>query len=298
MATSIEHPPLATNWRSVRLLNGVHAYTGGLGSPVILLPGWPQTAEAYLEIFEDLSKQHQVWAVDPPGLGDSAISPDGYDTVSVSRILEASFRTTVTEPYHLVGHDVGAWIAYAWAAQFPALVKTLTVLDSSIPGKPPPLSYPLPDDINLKLWQFSFNRLPDLPEILTRGREKALLDWLFDRKAVYPERISQAKRARYVECYSKPEAMSQGFEYYRAFTSSARQNAAFSETELQMPVLALGGSGAVGIGLKMTMDTLAQNVTGGQIDDCGHYMMEEQPEIVSQTLLDFFKKMESAIATH
>jgi pimeloyl-ACP methyl ester carboxylesterase len=287
--------PLDTSWRSIRLLHDIHTYTGGVGSPVILLPGWPQTAEAYLEIFKHLSEKHQVWAVDPPGLGESAASPVGYDTASISSILEAAFRTTVTKPYHLVGHDVGAWIAYAWAAQFPASVKSLTVLDSSIPGKAPPLTYPLPEDANLKLWQFSFNRLPDLPEILTQGKEKELLDWLFDHKAVYPERISHAKRARYVECYSRPEAMSNGFAYYRAFTSSARQNAAFFETKLQMPVLALGGSAAVGIGLKMAMGSIAESVTGGQIEDCGHYIMEEQPEDVTRTLLDFFETVESAI---
>jgi pimeloyl-ACP methyl ester carboxylesterase len=293
METSTEHSALQTEWRNVRLPHDIHAYTGGDGSPVILLPGWPQTAEAYLEIFTSLIKNHQVWAVDPPGLGDSAASMVGYDTGSISRILQESISATVLTPFHLVGHDVGAWIAYAWASQFPESVKSLTVLDSAIPGKAPLLQFPLPDEANLKLWQFSFNRLPDLPEVLTKGREKELLDWLFDHKAVHPDRITPAKRARYVECYSRPDAMSRGFAYYRATTSSARQNAAFSETKLPMPVLALGGTTGTGMGLKMTMDTLAHNVIGGRIDDCGHFVMEEQPEVISQVLLDFFKSNDS-----
>lgn len=52
----------------------------------------------------------------------------------------------------------------------------------------------MPYEMNVKLWQFSFNRLPELPEILTQGKEKELLDWLFEMKAVRPERITRAKR--------------------------------------------------------------------------------------------------------
>ena len=35
------------------------------------------------------------------------------------------------------------------------------------------------------------------------------------------------------------------------------------------------------------------NVQGGQIDDCGHYVMEEQPEHVSRKLLDFFQSVDN-----
>lgn len=275
--------------QSIKLLHGIHARTAGKGLPIVLLPGWPQTADAYLEIFESLSERYQVWAVDPPGLGDSAASTAGYDRKNISKTLEESISTKISSPYHLVGHDVGAWIAYAWAAQFPASIKSLVLLDSAIPGHSPPLSYPLPDDANIKLWQFSFNKLPDLPEALTQGRERILLDWLFDKKAVHPERISEAKRTRYANCYSRPKGMSQGYAYYRAVTLSAQQNIKFSETKLPMPVLALGGSAGVGKNLKASLRTIADNVTGGDIEDCGHYVMEEQPEVVSRLLLDFFQ---------
>lgn len=280
-------------WQSKILLHGVRALVGGKGSPVILLPGWPQTAEAYSEVFPLLSRHHQVWAIDPPGLGESASSTNGYDTQAISRILEESIRTVITSPYHLVGHDIGAWISYAWAGQFPKSIKSLTVLDSAIPGLAAPLSFPLPDEANLKLWQFSFNRLPDLPEILTHGKERELLNWLFDRKAVHPKRISLAMRDRYVECYARPGNMSQGFAYYRSVTTSAVQNKKLAENKLQMPVLALGGQGGVGNNLMVAMESLADNVRGGEIESCGHYVMEEQPEIVASRLLEFFQVAET-----
>jgi hypothetical protein len=87
----------------------------------------------------------------------------------------------------------------------------------------------------VKLWQFSFNRLPDLPEVLTQGKERELLNWLFDNKAEYPSRITQAKRDRYVECYSRPGGMSNGFAYYRAVTTNMLQNKGFLGKKLQIP---------------------------------------------------------------
>ena len=262
--------------------NGVHALTAGSGTPVVLLPGWPETAEAYSEVLPALAERHHVLAIDPPGLG------------SISKQLEDALRSFTPQPIHLVSHDVGAWIAYAWAAQFPERIRSLTLLDSALPGLAVPLSFPLPPEVNVKLWQFSFNTLPDLPEVLTQGRERLLFEWLFQHKAQHPERLSQAKRDRYVDCYSKPGAMSRGFAYYRAAAKSASQNIEFSKTMLQMPVLALGGKSGVGDRLRLSMEPLAIHVEGGEIEDCGHYVMEEQPEIVSSRLLEFFKRVEAA----
>ena len=44
----------------------------------------------------------------------------------------------------------------------------------------------------------------------------------------------------------------------------------------------------------MSMESLAVHVEGGAIEDCGHYVMEEQPEVVSARLIEFFKGVEAA----
>lgn len=279
-------------WKETTLDSGIHAFVAGSGTPVVLLPGWPETAEAYSEVFSRLTQHHQVFALDPPGLGNSSPSTEGYDTANAAKILSAAVNTVTSEHIHLVGHDVGGWIAYAWAAQFQEQVKTLTLLDTAVPGTGAPQSFPLPRDLNVKLWQFSFNTLPDLPEILTTGRERELFDWLFQNKSERLERIPQANRDRYVEAYARPGAMGRGFAYYRAVGESAKQNKEFSTRKLPMPVLVLGGRSATGDRLRASMESLALQVEGGVIEDCGHYVMEEQPEIVARELLGFFNRVE------
>ena len=59
-----------------------------------------------------------------------------------------------------------------------------------------------------------------------------------------------------------------------------------------MPVLALGGQSAVGDSLRQSMEALAHHVEGGVMADCGHFMMEEQPEVIAGELLRFFGKVE------
>ena len=283
---------MSSIWKETTLAGGIHGLTAGSGTTVVLLSGWPETAEAYSEIIPQLAESHQVLALDPPGLGGSEPAAGGYDTANIAKILANAVQTFAPGPIHLVGHDVGGWIAYAWASQYAEQIQSLTLLDTAVPGTGAPQTFPLQPELNVKLWQFCFNTLPDLPEILTAGRERELFDWLFAQKSKRLDRIPQANRDRYVEAYARPGAMSRGFAYYRAVAESSKQNKEFSKAKLAMPVLARGGESGTGDRLKSAMESLALQVEGGMIEDCGHYVMEEQPEVVAHELLRFFKKVE------
>ncbi|KAL4898632.1 Alpha/Beta hydrolase protein [Aspergillus ambiguus] len=281
---------MTPNWQTIRLLNGVRAIVGGQGPPVILIPGWPQTAEAFSDIFEPLSKHYQFFALDPPGLGDSLAPLNGYDTANVSKVMAEAINDILKErSYHLVGHDVGGWIAYPWAAQFQARIKTLSILDASVPGFMPQLQFPLPHQANMRLWQFSFNALPELPEILSHGRERELLTWFFNMKTARADGLPKDHFERYIQTYSRPGAMSRGFEYYRAYETSAKQNLEYAKTPLDIPVLALGGASSVGSGMIHLVQKFAAKISGGVIDDCGHFLPEEQPSAVAHRLLEFLE---------
>jgi hypothetical protein len=66
------------------------------------VPGWPESARAYDEVLPFLAARHHILAVDPPGLGDSVESTQGYDTGSISRQLEDAVRSFMPQPIHLV----------------------------------------------------------------------------------------------------------------------------------------------------------------------------------------------------
>ncbi|OJJ50310.1 hypothetical protein ASPZODRAFT_139617 [Penicilliopsis zonata CBS 506.65] len=278
------------------LKNGIRALAGGeSGSRTVLISGWPETAESFSDMVDTIATKHRFLAVEPPALGESAFSTSGYDTASISKTMAEAVHDALPSQsgYHLVGHDIGAWISYAWAAQFPSRILSLTVLDAAVPGYAPAMTFPLPPAANVKLWQFSFAALPDLPEMLTRGRERELLTWFFDRKMHAPEKLPRSRLERYIDVYSRPGVLSQNFEYYRAVATSAEQNRAFAaQGKLKMPVLALGGQSAMGKMLHSCMQPLAEKLEGGELEDCGHFLMEEQPQILTERLMEFWSRTE------
>jgi pimeloyl-ACP methyl ester carboxylesterase len=190
--------------------------------------------------------------------------------------------------FHLVGHDWGGPVAFALARAHTEQARTLTLLDVTIPGIGPDMSQ------GGKRWHHAFHMTPDLPEALVQGREREYLSWFFEafcwqRGAIVPADIDE-----YVRCYSQLGALRAGFSYYRNMLVDAADNRASFEAgfRLPMPVLALGGARteARGRGVEPldSARVLADNVQGGAIPDCGHFIPEEQPELLAQHLLKFF----------
>lgn len=196
------------------------------------------------------------------------------------------------EPYHLLGHDIGGWIAYPWAAQYPARIKSLSILDASVPGFLPRFTFPLSNADNLRLWQFSFHALPELPEILITGKEREFLTWFFQRKTVRKDVLDRFED--YIEVYERPGALSRSFEYYRAYEVSAKQNLEFARRFLQIPVMALGGEASVGEGMVGLVKGFVDGrmVEGGAIGECGHFLPEEQPDAVVERVMEFLGRNE------
>src|SRR4029077_14821341 len=63
----------------------IHYVEGGKGTPVLLLPGWPQTWWEFHKIMPELAKRHRVIAVDLRGMGGSAKPGLGYDKKNMAK---------------------------------------------------------------------------------------------------------------------------------------------------------------------------------------------------------------------
>src|SRR2546421_412193 len=71
-------------------------------------------------------------------------------------------RLTANGPVDIVGHDLGTWIGYAYAAEWPDDVKRLAVFDAALPGITPPPPAGIPSaEANVRTWHLAFIRLDD-----------------------------------------------------------------------------------------------------------------------------------------
>ncbi|XPV70454.1 MAG: alpha/beta fold hydrolase [Halarcobacter sp.] len=153
----------------------------GEGEVIILLHGWPQTSYMWRKVIPILSKNFRVIALDLPGLGNSSDTLN-YDTKNIATIIN-DFRSKLgIKKFHLIGHDIGAWVATSYSLFFEKYLNSLVIIDAGIPGLIPDDLFKL-ENAN-KVWQFYFHSLDSIPEFLTKGKEKEYISWYFEKSAL------------------------------------------------------------------------------------------------------------------
>lgn len=266
----------------------IHCVTAGAGTPVLLIPGWPQTWYAWRHVMQALAAHgFMAIAVDPPGTGYSDRPDAGYDTGRTAATLHRVMVQLGFDVYQVAGHDVGMWVAYALASDHPEAVKSLALTEAVIPGLAPAPSIFAPPEENIFLWHFMFNQLADLPETLIAGRERAYLEFMFNRWSFRRDCVAVDV---YIDAYSAPGGLRGGFAYYRAIPETIRQNQARAQRKLTMPVLAIGAEHATGDAPLVTMRDNATDLQGAVVPDCGHFIMEEAPDAFIDHLLPFLER--------
>jgi pimeloyl-ACP methyl ester carboxylesterase len=259
-----------------------HYLTAGKGPVVILLHGYTQTARMWRPLFPRLAEKFTVIAPDLPGIGDSGIPKDGFDMKTAAVRVHALAKSLGVTKARVVGHDIGLMVAYAYAAQFPAEVEKLVVMDAFLPGVP---GWELAYD-NPNMWHFRFNG--PTPEALVQGREAIYFAYFWnDLAADKTHSLPAEDRGAYVAAYSRPGRMHAGWAYFAAWPDTAKNFAELAQTQLTMPVLSIAGEKASAAILGPQMKRVATNVTVIELKGSGHWLMEERPKETMEALVEF-----------
>ena len=266
----------------------MHYVTAGKGPPIVLIHGWPQSWYEWRRVIPGLAEHYTVIAPDLRGLGDSGRPVSGYD----KRTLAGDVRTLLGKLRYknigVVGHDWGGSVAYFLAYDYPDLVRRMMILDM-IPALGE-LGGALDLKVAQKIWHVFFHgAAADLAEKLVA---KNLRDYLshFCTSTHYnysPAVFNTADIDEYVRVYSAPGALRAGFQYYRAGLNEDLENMASCTRKLQIPLRVWGGEIFLGNIVPM-WEKVAENVSGGCLPQCGHFVAEEQPAFALEQMLDFF----------
>lgn len=265
----------------------VHYVEAGKGEPLVLLHGWPQTWYAWRKVIPALAQSYRVIAPDLRGLGDSGRPASGYDKYTVAADIAALLRQHLgLDTVFLAGHDWGGPVAFALSAYFPGLVKKLVMLDAAVPGDGSGTF-----SQSGRRWHHAFHQTLDLPEALIIGREAIYYRWFYEHYGHRPGSITETDMQEYLRTYSTGASLRTGLAYYRTLDQDVARNTAFLASQrLSMPVLAYGGERAFGRGEEtlQSLQRVAEDVRGGVVADCGHWIAEEQPEFLQREMLNFF----------
>ena len=245
---------------------------------VVLLHGHTQTSDMWAPLANRLAEQGRtVFAVDLPGLGRSAPMPDTYDKSLVADAICETARAIVgaNACFDVMGHDLGAFVAFAMAHQVPGNVNALVLMDAIPPGIGiwnEMLQLPM-------TWHFGF--WGDYAERMVRGRERIYLDRFWDEFAFAPGAMTQTMRRHYTSFYQRPGAIKAALSYFESFERDASTNIGFATKPLPMPLLGLGGAHSLGETMADQMSLMGLDASAQTIQAAGHWLMEENP---SQTM--------------
>jgi pimeloyl-ACP methyl ester carboxylesterase len=260
----------------------LHYTTGGNGPAVILLHGFAETSRMWQPILPVLGEKFTVIAPDLPGIGDSSIPAKGINFMDAAKTIHALGRSLGIEKARVVGHDIGLMVAYAYAAQFPAEVEKLVVMDAFLPGVE---GWEAIYD-NPAIWHFRFNG--PKPEALVKGREDIYFSFFWDDLAADKNRsLPPADRKAYIAAYSKAGRMHAAWEYFLSWPQTAKDFAELAKTKLTMPVFAIGGEKSLGKELGQQMKLVATDVTVVVLPGTGHWILEERPQETTDALVKF-----------
>lgn len=256
------------------------------GPPIVLLHGWPQSADKFRAIMPELAKNYIVYAPDLSGIGGSNAPKQRWDKASLANDIKGFVDQLGLESPLIVGHDIGGMVAYAYGRLYLNEATGIVILDVPIPGLAPW------DDVatSRHAWHFDFHAQDGLVETLVAGRQAEYFRYFIDKVSGNSDAISDDDVETYAEAYSSADSLRAGFEFYRAFDTDA---AFFAEqkSKLQVPILILGAEFSTASALPVMEASLAEvGVTHIQtkvIPNAGHWVSEEEPAATATAITDF-----------
>jgi len=285
-ASASQSPSLPGFRSGYAKVNGIrmHYVTGGRGRPLVLVPGWPQTWWEFHKIMPALAKRYRVIAVDLRGQGGSDKPAGGYDKKTMARDIHELVRQLGYSTVDIVGHDIGAMVAFSFAANHPSVTRSVSLLDVTHPDENLfhiPLLAPAGTPVHV--WWFAFNQVRGLPEQLLTGRFRYMVDYLFDTILVDKTSVTDRDRAIYAAAYDRPDAIRAGNAWYQAFYQDIEDQKAYGK--ITAPLLGLAAE--YNDTLSYVLPQKGTDVRLGKIAGAGHFLPEEQPEAVLKALTGF-----------
>jgi haloacetate dehalogenase len=270
----------------------------GNGPPLLLLHGHPQTHAMWHLVAPQLARHFSVVWMDLRGYGDSTRPADDASHLSYSKREMALDALAVMqhlgfENFQVLAHDRGARVAHRLAADHPAAVERMLLLDIA----PTLAMYEHTSlDFAMAYWHWFFLvQPPPLPEALIESDPVRYLRSVMGKRHAGLAAFAPAALAEYERCVRIPGTAQAICGDYRASAGIDLEHDRAdigAGRKLEQPLRLLWGEhGAVG----KSFDVLALwreragDISGRSLP-CGHYIAEEAPALLLDEAMTFFRR--------
>ena len=285
---TIQPPQIAGARRHRLTVRGVdfHVTEAGPqdGRPVLALHGWPQHHWAYRDLLADPPAGLRIIAPDLPGYGWSGPAPHRWAKEDVVTDLVALADALDLDRFLLVGHDWGGYIGHLLTLRIPDRIDAYLPLNIAHPWVPPKVMAP-------HLWRFLLYQ----PAVASAGvplqRRTRYLEKVIFRVAA-PTLDPQTVRV-YSERFRDPVVARTARDTYRTFLTREFPAAARTGERRRstVPTRALFGRADTAIHPDLAAaETARADDYTLEVVDGGHFILDEQPELVRAKLIAVAKE--------
>jgi pimeloyl-ACP methyl ester carboxylesterase len=261
---------------------------GPRGEPVILLHGFPETGDTFAASVAALGKRYRLIVPDLRGAGLSQRPSSGYEKRTLAADVKELMDRLRIDRAHVIGHDIGARVAYAFAVQYPERLLSLTVAEAFIEGLAGSAEFKRFAPTNPRTQHFA--RFARVDEALAehQGKEEELiLSFMNSRSKV--RRFVANDVTRYTASLKRDGGLRAAFMNYEAFDRDAAFAAGAATSRLsEIPTLAIVCQNPAGNVLQRQLVAAGlKNVKGVILDGCAHWIYEENPSETLPVLIGF-----------
>lgn len=265
-----------------------HYAEAGSGDEVVLcLHGWPQHWYEWRHLMPALADRYRVIAPDLRGFGWSEAPPDGYEKENLADDVLAILDELGIERVKLVGHDWGGWIGFLLCLKAPQRFDKYLSLNILPPWTSMRQMAP-------HLWRFWYQWMilsPGIGYRLHRSGKfvpKVLVGGSVQKAAWDRETIHA-----FSDTFTEPARARAAVQMYRVFNLREVPEMArgrYAHSHLEVPTRLLFGTGdqALRHTILAGSERHADDMQVEKVEDCGHFIADERPELVADRAREFF----------
>jgi pimeloyl-ACP methyl ester carboxylesterase len=275
------------HWVKARGLEFHYAEAGSGDDVVLCLHGWPQHWYEWRHLMPALADRHRVIALDLRGFGWSEAPQDGYEKENLADDVLAVLDELGLQRVKLVGHDWGGWIGFLLCLREPQRFERYLSLNILPPWTSARAMAP-------QIWRFWYQWLISspgvgyqlhrsgkfVPKVLVGGSEVRQA-WDDATIRAFSETFEESARAR------------AAVQMYRTFSlreAPEIMRGRYADARLQVPTLLLFGTGDAALNHELLAgyERHAEQMEVEKVDACGHFIVDEMPELVTSRARSFF----------
>jgi pimeloyl-ACP methyl ester carboxylesterase len=255
-------------------------YRQGKGEPVLLIHGITTSSFIWRKIQPGLADTYDTIAIDLLGCGNSSTNLQADYSIKSQASLIAELLTELKiNKTHIVGHDIGGGIAQILAVRYPELTSDVVLINT----------------IGYNYWPvqpITTMRTPIFRQLAMMSLNMGILQKLI-RKGLYKKEsyTEEFKSLIWQEMADKKRRKS-FLHFAKCLNNQHLMEIAPELKKIPFPVLIIRGEGDLYL-ISVISTRLHEDIPGSEIvriKTGGHFIQEDEPELLTSLIDDFFKK--------